>query len=236
MKNPNMRRDSWQGGSPGPENDAHRCVFIKRDGTRCKKWAMKGTDRCNSKRHQRRGYQYKVGVKHLPKFYGRVMTQTLRERIDASLSATHDEQIELYEELAIMRESAAEAVRLWSFAMAQLEKARAEGRDASKLVGMVEDAADLMAKHLEHVKEYALAIARVRSMTKDKLTLHTLYGVVHQVTRLMYEVCGEENEVLARELEHRLRVDIVIPTDGREGTTLTPDQTALDMDGTIPEC
>jgi hypothetical protein len=172
----------------------------------------------------------------LPKFYSRVMTQTLRERIDESTARTHDEQIELYEELALMRESASEAVRVWSLAVTRLEEARAEGRDTKLLIGVVQDASQLMAQHLEHVKEYALAIARVRSMTKDKLTLHTLYGVVHQVTRLMYEVCGDENEALARELEQRLRTDIVIPTDGREGTTLTPDQTAMDMDDTIPTC
>lgn len=230
----NNNNPNWKGGpATSPE---YQCTFIKKDGTRCRKWRIKGTDRCNTKRHQRRGYEYNVGVKHLPRLYARAMTKTLRERVDDQLAATHDQQIELYEELALMRESATESVRMYALVAERIDEIRERGEEVpAKLAQARDHSAALMAEHLEKVKEYALGIARVRSLTKEKLTSHALYGVVHQVARMMYEVCGEEHEDIARRLESRMRQEITLPGDAEsEGTNITPDVDVLEMDELVP--
>lgn len=175
----------------------------------------------------------------MPKFYRRAMGPTLRARVEEALAAPATEQMMLNEELALMREGAANAVRFYSDAEQMHAAAVAAGNQAlsNETRQLVLDAASLMHDHLEKVGDYVVRIARAEALSKDNITAPAVYGILAQVTRIFYIVCGEEHEHLAREVERRIREEVRIPgaATAQEGTHLTPDATVLEMDATVPD-
>lgn len=229
---PRYKNPDWHGGAP--QRSDQQCTFIKRDGTRCRAWAKKGTNppRCSCKRHRRRKKpEADVGVKHLPSFYKHRLTETLSSRVEVLREVSNEDQLQLYEELALMRDAATESIVVYDQSLALLSL-KPEDPELKKLV---EDASKDMRRALESVGDYALKAARIREMTAGKMDSHAIASVIHQMTRIAHDVCEGAHSEVAVELERRLREDIVMPLADNRGTDITPDQDVLDMDETIPK-
>jgi hypothetical protein len=184
----------------------------------------------------------KVGKKkirtlwHMPKVYGKFMGPTLQEAIAAQLEQDPKEQLQLYEEIALMRQAAGEAVKLYSVALAANESEPSDKRQ-----GMVLQAATIMQQSLNEVVRICESASRIEANAKDKISITNLSFFVDQLVRITYNTLGGDDvgQAQCAQLEQALRAQIRIPLQQGTliGTTVTPDSTdaiVADMDSTIP--
>lgn len=199
-------------------DDERRCQWVRRDSTRCRKWAVRGRRYCRS--HSPKGPD---GTQNMPRFYRRVLTKSLSEALEESLEPKPDEQVQLLEELALTRDYAGQIVRLYGLARdADEAKSTEQTRMTVKAAG-----AELIVA-LQHVQSMATSASRILELDKGKYNVQDLNYVVHQLTRIMYSVCGEEHQDLAEEFNKQVKRDLRLHSN--DGTTSTPDQIVADMD------
>lgn len=203
-------------GAPPPDHPRRCHGKIRRKHKRCGKWALKGRNYCQF--CGGRSGRYSRVIK-LPRFYAKELTGTLQEYVEASLGAAPHEQLNLFEELAIMRAAAAETVAL--FAAAQ------QSKDSDTRAA----AAMLMQEALKHVVATCESAARIEAGSKDKISIHNIAHVVQQIVRIAYAVFGDEAEV--KSFERQIRENVKIAGD-KSGTDLTPDVDVGEMDETVP--
>ena len=202
-----------------PEGHSRQCQRMRRTGHRCAKWALTGSNFC-----QFHGGRHKTYVRNhsLPKFYSKYLTKTLAEAVDEQLGMDSSDQLNLQEELALMRLTCAQAVAMFSAAH-ETEKDE-----------LIVSASLIMREALESVGQMCKDAAAVESSRKDAITPMDLKQIVNQIVRLLYTVCGEDNEHIARRFEERVRDEIKLPSDVK-GTTLNPTKDVTDMLSTIPK-
>lgn len=231
-------RPGWSHGIADPETRARtRCEGTCRNGKPCGKPRLRGARFCQThlpggRKHSMFRKGSKDGhVGHvtrrtelLGRIYTRVLSKTLREALDEHLSQDPSKQVQIFEELGLMREHSMNAVALWSIA-----------QDSDKLETRLA-AGELMAGMLKQVADLAKTAAAINA--QSAVSVHTLHFVVQRIINVMHEVCGEENISLALEFEQRVRAEIRVEQyaggDSMSGTTLTPDRDAIDMDESVP--
>lgn len=207
----------------GPALDHPRRCQAKRKKGPCMRWALKGSSYCQF--HGGRRQTEGVKLRTMPMFYSRQLGPTLQASLEAVLDCDPSEQLNLLQELALLRTRAAEAVGIYS---ALLEK-----EDASP--DSVQLAANLMATCLKDVADMAKTAAAVRASMDDKIDATQLGNFVAQLVRVIHHHLSEQPEV-AKQIELDLRQKVRMPTS--RGTTITPDmadEEAESMDATIPK-
>lgn len=222
------------------ENHPRRCQRILRNGNQCGQWGCVGSKWCKMHGGTRGRKRHGVGVAHLPQFYRGRLTKTLERAVADANSVAPHEAINLYEELALVREASGEAVLLYSLAYEarsrldqHKDKEKYEALSNSCMMGGA-----IMVDALKQVEHFCTAIARIEAVSKDKINIHTLHGAMRQVVRIMYECCGTEHLEIAQKFEKLVREEVVLPNTGSaEGIGLTPgalEADVLDMDDSIP--
>lgn len=172
----------------------------------------------------------------MPHFYRNVLTRTLQDVVDESLRQSNSEQLQLYEELALLRHNASAAIRDYGTASDLLDSALQSDDPSLRehAQELFREAANEMRARLKDVSEMAAQIATIEAKSANTITVFTLHGVVRQVVYCLYETLGPENMALAQEFEKMVKSDIVLPAAEVTGTTLTPDHDVSEMDNTIP--
>lgn len=195
-------------------------AMLKRHGGRqCRRFALVGANYCQFHGGRNRKARGQVRINHLPFFYRKYLSPTLTAKVEELLNVAPDEQINLFEELALMRTMAGEAVQLYGLAE---EKGSPEQRT---------EAALLMRSALRDVVQTCEAASRVVASGKDKVSVHDIQFVVNQIIRVAHATLEEED---AMRFEESLRRDVRIPGRTEQGTHLTPDNDVSMMDATIP--
>jgi len=202
------------GGAPPEE---HRCQAKRKGGKKCGKWALKGSRFCQLHGGRRRTGNV-VHIGHLPVFYSSVLNATLTEAVQAATDGEPHEQLQVFEELALMRLAARDAVALWSAAQ--------QSDNTETRLG----AAEVMKGALVEVIKMAETAARINAAGSDKVSVHNIAHVVRQIVRIAYE-CMEEDQ--ARVFERMVKQQIKLST-GAPGTVVTPDMDVRSMDDSIP--
>lgn len=230
----------WAGGAP--ISNEYRCEVILRTGLRCNKWAKKdpttgkSCGRCTVHLRNVPSTQLKVPLAFMPKFYRHTLTKTLQSVVEEHLRLSNAEQIQLYEELALLRHNAGLAVEQYGKAYDMLLQARASQKQ--DLIALAEEtlleAAEAMKSQLREVRDTCKTIAEIEAKATNNITVFTLHGVVRQMVFLLYETLGPDNMELAHQFEEMVRRDVVLPASEVKGTTITPDQEVLAMDATVP--
>jgi len=202
-------------------NHPRRCQarLKARGGEQCKNWALKGVRYCKfhgGRLAQKRG---QIRTSHLPKFYRHVLSKTLAEAVDEMLGVAPEEQLSLFEELAIMRKMAGDAIQLYTLAE---EKKKNEAKVA---------AAELMRVALKDVVSVCESAARVSALGKDKISIHDIQYIINQIVRVAHDTLEETD---ARRFEKALHTHVRLPVKDQTGTDITPDMDVSDMDVTIP--
>ena len=87
---------------------------------RCEKWALTGSKYCQF----HGGRQRVVKVGRMKRVYSQHLGPTLKKRLEEMLDASHDDQVQLYEELALSRIMAQEAVALADIALSSADDRR----------------------------------------------------------------------------------------------------------------
>jgi len=200
-------------GSP-PEGSPRQChARSMHTRQRCRKWALKGRDFCQF----HGGRREVVSEKGLGK-YGRHLGKTLRAQLAELASSPHHEQVELYEELALTRLAALDAIKLWEAA----QKSKVDETKALA-VSCLHDA-------MTRVREMCLAVTRIEKDSEDKVSLRVVDLLILQVVRAVHRVCQDDE--LAGKIEEEIHNTVRMPTtdDTTPGTDLTPDEVVREMD------
>lgn len=231
---------------PKYTEECPRCeamVTVSLTGRRCKYPSVPGSNPPRCERHvainemeKGVGAQRRVPVDprfteaYMPRFYSRTLKPTLAARITDMLEETQPlEQLGITEELALMRDHAANAVAVYSAAVEA-------GSDPQALL----TAGMMMSGALQEVVKVAKDAAAIED-TKAKLAgafVHVMESVIVSVVRAAHEAFGDDYRVGI--FEKNLREHLVIRLDrngsglGIDGTALTPDQDVMAMDDTVP--
>lgn len=200
-----------------------RCTWIRKDGSRCKNWGLVDAKNCkyhNGVQQQRRSQ--KCNLRNIPVFYRKHISESLGKAISEQIGLDPDEQVQLYEELALIRHVASNFVKLYGAAV--------ETGDQNTIcmagAGMVEA--------LNNVEAICSAAAKIQQKQRDRFSIHDLKYVVNKLTRMLYDVCGDEHQDIAERFKLMVDEKLALPTGYQQGTDLQPDETVLEIDSSVP--
>jgi pterin-4a-carbinolamine dehydratase len=220
----------WSG--QATDDHPHRCISrARRTGERCKRFALVGAKKCHKHggRRELDGGSL-VRIDHLPRFYRDKLSKTLAEAVEQQTACAPHEQLALFEELAVLRVMAGDAMQLWSVAK---ELVARENTSANQLI--LVEAEKCVREAFAEVQRTAEGGARIMSMCKDKLTPHNLQATVNQLVRIMHEKAkgNPTLELFAEDYERAVAATVRV-VDIARGTDHTPDMIVAEMDDTIP--
>ena len=200
-----------------------RCKANTRRG-RCWNWALVGASNCkwHSGRQQQKARVGTNNISKLPVFYSKHLTKTLKDHVSDSLGMDPDEQVALYEELALVRHVAGQFVKLYGAACDS-------GNPETVML-----AASGMVDALNNVERICSAAGKLKDKQKDRFSIHDLKFVVDQLVQIMYTICDPDHRDIAVRFKESVDSYLVLPT-AQQGTDLHPDQTAALLDSSIPE-
>ncbi len=188
---------------------------------------MKGRKYC--KNH---GGRQPVGktrrVRHLPRLYKKYLSETLQVAVDSVMGDDPRESLNLFEELALMRLSAGNAIQMYSAAMG----ADREKLGADRVDGLQQMAAGIMSQALAGVQSMCESAAKIESGGKDKYSIHSLKMIVDQIVLVSFDVFKDHPE-LVREFERQIAANVRMPSSP-DGTDIQPGDDVIEMDDTIP--
>lgn len=193
-------------GAP-PDGHERQCQSKSRKTRRrCKRWALTGSNYCQFHGGRRAASLYcRTGKRKLPNFYSKYLGPKLSERVRELLDAPHDEQVSLYQELALARSNACEALKLAQplYDESCADKLTPELR--SLMISTLNDA-------MSNVKDLVLAASRLEKESADKVSIKVINLIVMQIIMAINDVCGTENvaiaEAIAKAIDDRVRLPI----------------------------
>lgn len=161
----------------------------------------------------------------MTKFYRKALRPTLAARIDEIVAAAPAvQQLSLFDELALVRDQASNAVQLYANVMenpdVKLDQLMAAGVQMTMAMQDVAKMVDVAAK-VEEVKQ------KVSSQLTNSMAL-LLSTILHAA----WETWGDDYKV--KEFEEKLRQKMDARDLGTGGTLLTPDMDVGEMDDTVP--
>jgi hypothetical protein len=165
-----------------------------------------------------------------PSFYANFLKPALRESLNYLAAASPQEQLNLYEELQLVRSVAGHAVQMYAEAVELLAAAPLDIR----VRAMVFETGEAMKSHLRDVVDIAEKIARIENGAKDKVSIAQLHFFLDSILRCSHQVYADDEEK-ALQFAELIRTQIKLPQVGITGTTLTPDLDVLAMDASVPE-
>ncbi len=161
----------------------------------------------------------------MPGFYSKHLRKTLVDSINDALNVAPEEQVAVFEELATMRETVLPVLKMWDAAHA------VEGDQGLEIQA---SAGALLREQLKEVVVVAETANRIMLSGKDQFSVHTLGHIVNQIVRIAYDVFGDDEMERAEHFERLVRERIKMPTAENQGTLVTPDMDAIEMDDTVP--
>ena len=229
---------------PPPLDSTYRCVANNRFGQRCRRWALRGRDKCfdhagpdvarasmaepdsrstNDPLPKPASWYEEQRLLRLPYVYAKYLSRALTERIADASGLT--DRLDLSAELDLFRATAVDAARLYDATLA--DNVPDEARHA---------AGQLLREVLDQVGVFVERYARVETARKDVLTVGSLHVVITQIATMAHDVFGEEPQMITkvREFSDRLRELRLAGPTAQDGTDITPDEQVLAMDDTIP--
>lgn len=156
-------------------------------------------------------------IDNLPTFYAKHLKTSLKKTIEDQLEVDPIEQINIFEELAIIRATAVSAVTLYE---------KCVGTKAEQGAGA------LVRDVLKEVVTTCQAAQQIESSSKDNISIHSIGHIVNQIVKVAYDVFGDDFEK-AQLFEKLVNERVKMPLQ-QSGTLITPDQDAAEMDETVP--
>ena len=145
------------------------------------------------------------GLRKLPPFYSKYLGPKLSQRLAELLARPHDEQVALYEELAVARATACEALKLAQPLFDEEQSKKLNSETKSLMM-------QTLGQAMDGVKEMVLACSRVEKDADDKVSIKVINLVVNQIILAINDVCGTENvalaEAIAAAIDNRVRLPL----------------------------
>lgn len=216
------------------KNHPRRCQAKLKAGRKCGNWALRGIDYCKfhggaaikALRDKTSVTQPRPKDMARLRFYSKRLGPKLEEFVAQCIEQPETEQLQLFEELALMRSLAGEAIGLFS-AASELPEANPKRHELILNAGMV------MQTALEQVRVMAKTAADINALSKDKFSVHALHDVKMQLLRIVDVAFGHDTEGL-KTFADLVETQLRLPKVGVEGTTITPDSDVMQMDELIP--
>ena len=193
-------------GAP-PEGHKNQCKAKSQvTRVRCRRWALRGSKYCQFHGGRRATQFYgRTGKRRLPVVYSKFLGPKLAERVEELLEQPHAEQVSLYNELAIARSAACEALKLASPLFDEKQAAKLTPDLKSLMIQTLGTA-------MGEVKDLVLAASRLEKEAGDKVSLKVVNLIVMQIILAINDVCGAEHldlaEAIARAIDERVRLPL----------------------------
>ena len=194
-------------GAP-PEGHPNQCkAKSQRTRQRCRRWALVTSEYCQFHGGRRAAVFYcKTGKNRLPRFYSKFLGPKLKERVEELLNAPHDEQVSLYEELAIARSNACQALKL---AQPLFDDDDLKGKLTDEIKSLM---IQTLGQAMGEVKDLVLAASKLEKEAGDKVSLKVVNLIVMQIVLAINDVCGSEHlglaEAIGRAVDERVRLPL----------------------------
>lgn len=144
-------------------------------------------------------------------FYSKHLGPKLSERVRELLDHPHDVQISLYEELAVARANACEALKLAQPLFDEKTKLNPETR--SLII-------DTLGTAMTNVKELVLAASRLEKDAGDKVSVKVINLVVMQIVMAINDVCGTKHLGIAQAIEKAIDERVRLPMNDKLSPTI----------------
>lgn len=181
----------------------------------CRKWALRGSNYCQFHGGRRAASLYcKTGKRKLPMFYSKYLGPKLSERVKELLDQPHDEQISLYQELAIARVNACEALKLAQPLYDDEKSKKLSPELKSLILNTLQDA-------MGGVKELVLAASKLEKDSADKVSIKVINLIVMQIIMAINDVCGTENMAIAEAIAQAIDERVRLPLNDKLNPTIT---------------
>lgn len=202
------------------------CSAYTRMGLPCGLNAVANTNppRCfhHGARNQNLARRITNGNSRMPRWYKKHVGPKLADVIDEHLQATVDEQTAVFEEIALMRESAGQFVAIFSKLVEVDAPAEAKATAALAMNEALKDVVDVCTK-----------ATKAHEKIKSFSTLD-IQNICAQLTSILWETCGTEHMDIAKRFVALMEERLVLPTNNVQATDLKIEDTAREMDSTIP--
>jgi len=221
-------------GGPPPDGHPRQCQtrMARHNGRQCRRWALKGSNYCQfhgGRTAKKRGI---VRIDTLPHFYSKHLSKSLAESIKAALEEAPREQVAIFEELALMKETVKPTLLMWDAAMTKLEAQADDPQVREAALAAQAAAGALLRDQLKEVAGLAEAANRIMLQGKEHYSIHSLMHIVNQIIKISYDVFEDDIE-RAERFEMLVRERIRMPVENK-GTMSTPDLDVAEMDSTVP--
>ena len=144
-------------------------------------------------------------------FYSKHLGPKLSERVRELLDKPHDVQVSLYEELAVSRASACEALKLAQPLFDDSVELTAETK--SLIISTLGTA-------MANVKDLVLAASKLEKEAGDKVSIKVINLVVMQIVLAINDVCGTENLAIAQAIGKAIDERVRLPMNDKLNPTI----------------
>lgn len=144
-------------------------------------------------------------------FYSKHLGPKLSERVRELLDAPHDVQVSLYEELAVARASACEALKL---AQPLFDEKMELSTETKSLI------ISTLGSAMANVKDLVLAASKLEKEAGDKVSVKVINLVVMQIVLAINDVCGTENLALAEAIGKAIDERVRLPMNDKLNPTI----------------
>ena len=193
----------------GHENQCRAKSRVTR--LRCKRWALRGSHYCQFHGGRRAAQVYnKTGQRRLPGFYSKYLGPKLSQRVKELLDTPHDEQVSLYQELAIARANACEALKL---STPLFDGTKLDDSTKALIISTLGEA-------MKNVKDLVLAASRLEKDAEDKVSMKVVNLIVMQIIIAINEVCGTEHIIIAEAIAKAIDNKVRLPLNNKLNPTI----------------
>lgn len=243
----------FKGGGAGEH--PRRCTGRStQTGKQCQRFGLIGTNPPRCKYHGATVQLRRTGgivartrgrVRGMPNIYRRFLRPAMSAFVSEALNISPDEQLNLLEELAIMRHAAGTTVEKYGMACEAVDDIKqklveAPETERTRIQNVVDKLEQVKQLHqaemtgmLIKVGELAEKAAKVAERSKGNYTIAHLQFAVDQMLLIHREVCGD-NLDLADRFAQAIKDSLLLPTKDNEATKLHPDETARLFDESVP--
>jgi len=206
---------SNKGGAP-PEGSPRQCKANSQvTRVRCRRWALISSNYCqfHGGRQAAKFYRPYNRKTKLPDYYSKYLGPKLSQVVNELLDAPHDDQVSLYNELAIARASAMQALALAQPLFEESSDVKLNPELKALIIAT-------LGESMKNVKELVLAASKLEKESSDKVSIKVINLVVHQIITAINDVCGTENMVIAEAIAKAIDERVRLPLNDKLNPTI----------------
>lgn len=170
--------------------------------------------------------------------YGNLLSGALKNFVSDQTTKPPESQVEVFEELALHRATAATTVKMYDKAMKKVEEltdnAAATDEEKAEAFTRQYKAAEMMKREILSVANLAKTASQIQSSQTNQLSISAMENIISNIIDLIYETLRQEPNGLqiAVRLEKKISSQVSVSVD-RGTVSLPSDELVRAMDQTV---